>query len=68
MFGSASTNTRYSLTFSANARNIFNNVNLGMPIGALTSPGFGRSNSLVGGFFSSSAANRRIDLQVMFNF
>jgi hypothetical protein len=39
-----------------------------MPIGALTSPGFGRSNSLVGGFFSSSAANRRIDLQVMFNF
>lgn len=67
-FGPGSTNTRYSLTFSVNARNIFNNVNLGMPIGALTSPGFGRSNSLVGGFFSSSAANRRIDLQVMFNF
>jgi hypothetical protein len=67
-FGPASTNTRYSLTFSVNARNIFNNVNLGTPIGALTSPGFGRSNSLVGGFFSSSAANRRIDLQVMFNF
>jgi hypothetical protein len=67
-FGPASTNTRYSLTFSVNARNIFNNVNLGTPIGAVTSPGFGRSNSLVGGFFSSSAANRRIDLQVMFNF
>jgi hypothetical protein len=61
-------NARYSLTFSANARNIFNNVNLGMPIGNLTSPGFGHSNSLVGGFFSSSAANRRIDFQVMFNF
>jgi hypothetical protein len=67
-FGPASTNTRYSLTFSVNARNIFNTVNLGTPIGALTSPGFGHSNSLVGGFFSSSSANRRIDLQVMFNF
>jgi hypothetical protein len=67
-FGPPSTNTRYSLTFSVNARNIFNNVNLGAPIGALTSPGFGHSNSLVGGFFSSPSANRRIDLQVMFNF
>jgi hypothetical protein len=43
-------------------------VNLGTPIGAVTSPAFGHSNSLVGGFFSSSAANRRIDLQAMFNF
>jgi hypothetical protein len=61
-------NARYTLTFSVNARNVFNNVNLGTPIGAVTSPGFGHSNSLVGGFFSSSAANRRIDLQAMFNF
>jgi hypothetical protein len=68
-FGPATpVNARYSLTFSVNARNIFNNVNLGTPIGALTSLGFGHSNSLVGGFFSSSAANRRIDLQAMFNF
>jgi hypothetical protein len=68
MFGSASTNTRYSLTFSANARNIFNNVNLSSPIGVIGSPLFGHSNGLVGGFFSSAAANRRIDLQVAFNF
>ena len=61
-------NTRYSLTFSANARNVFNNVNLGTPIGVVGSPLFGRSNWLVGGFFSSPAANRRIDFQVMFNF
>ncbi|MGA9055116.1 MAG: carboxypeptidase regulatory-like domain-containing protein [Terriglobia bacterium] len=61
-------NARYSLTFSVNARNCFNTVNLGTPIGDLTSPGFGHSNSLVGGFFSSSAANRRVDFQVMFNF
>jgi hypothetical protein len=61
-------NARYTFSFSVNARNVFNNVNLGTPIGAVTSPAFGHSNSLVGGFFSSSAANRRIDLQVMFNF
>jgi hypothetical protein len=67
-FGPGSTNTRYSLTFSVNARNVFNNVNLAPPIGVLGSPLFGRSNALVGGFFSSSAANRRIDFQVMFNF
>ena len=68
LFGPTSTNTRYSLTFTASARNIFNNVNLGTPIGVLGSPLFGRSNGLVGGFFSTQAANRRIDLQVMFNF
>src|SRR5208337_3792889 len=68
MFGPGSTNTRYSLTFSANARNIFNNVNLATPYGVLGTNYFGRSNSLVGGFFSSSAANRRIDFQVMFSF
>lgn len=65
--GSAA-NARYSLTFSANARNVFNNVNLATPIGVVGSPLFGHSNGLVGGFFSSPAANRRIDFQVMFNF
>ncbi len=66
--GPGSTNARYSLTISANARNVFNNVNLSAPYGILGTNYFGRSNSLVGGFFSSSAANRRIDFQVMFNF
>jgi len=61
-------NARYSLTFSVNARNVFNNVNLSAPLGALGTNLFGRSNSLVGGFFSSAAANRRIDLQMSFNF
>jgi hypothetical protein len=65
--GSA-TNARYSLTFSVNARNVFNNVNLSTPCGTLNTTFFGRSNSLIGGFFSSAAANRRIDLQAMFNF
>ncbi len=59
---------RYSLNFSAMARNVFNTVNLSQPVGVLESPLFGKSNALSGGFFSSSAANRSIDLQVSFNF
>jgi len=49
-------------------RNVFNNVNLAQPVGVLESPLFGKSNALAGGFFSSQAANRSIDLQVSFNF
>ncbi len=63
-----STNHRYNLTFSVSARNIFNNVNLALPIGNLSSPLFGQSNGLASGFGSSATANRRIDLQVSFNF
>jgi hypothetical protein len=59
---------RYSLTFAAMARNIFNAVNLAQPVGVLASPLFGKSNALAGGFFSSQAANRSIDLQLTFNF
>jgi hypothetical protein len=63
-----STGRRYSLTFSAAGRNIFNNVNVAPPIGVVTSPFFDHSNALAGGFFSSSSANRRVDLQVTFSF
>jgi len=59
---------RYSLNFAAMARNVFNNVNLAQPVGVLQSPLFGKSNGLAGGFFSSQASNRSIDLQVSFNF
>ena len=59
---------RYSLTFSAMARNVFNAVNLAQPVGVLESPLFGKSNALAGGFFSSPASNRSIDLGVNFNF
>jgi len=62
------TNSRYNLTFSVAARNVFNNVNLATPIGNLSSPLFGQANDLARGPFSSSTANRRIDLQVSFNF
>jgi hypothetical protein len=62
------------------ARNIFNNVNLTTPIGNLGSPLFGQSNGLAtglgpggpggggGGGGGGAAANRKIDLQVSFNF
>ena len=59
---------RYSLTFAAMARNVFNAVNLAQPVGVLESPLFGKSTALAGGFFSSPAANRSIDLQMSFNF
>jgi hypothetical protein len=59
---------RYSLNFAANARNVFNKVNYATPVSVLNSPKFGQYNSLAGGFFSSAASNRSIDLQVSFNF
>jgi hypothetical protein len=68
MFGGGANNSRYNLTFSVSGRNIFNNVNLATPIGNLSSPLFGQANGLAGGPYSSSTANRRIDLQVSFNF
>jgi len=62
------TNRRYAVTFSVNARNIFNNVNLATPIGNLGSPLFGESNGLTGRPYSDSTSNRRLDLQVTFAF
>src|SRR5580704_7565253 len=49
---------RYSLNFTAMARNVFNAVNLAQPVGVLQSPLFGKSNALAGVFFSSAASNR----------
>jgi hypothetical protein len=66
--GGGSSNYRYNLTFSVNARNLFNNVNFGTPIGNLGSPLFGEANSLAGQPYSSPTANRRIDLQLQFTF
>jgi hypothetical protein len=37
-------------------------------VGNLNSPAFGQSNALLGPPFSSSSANRRIDLQALFSF
>ena len=66
--GGGSSNYKYNLTFSVNARNVFNNVNYGNFIGNLGSPLFGEANSLAGQPYSSSTANRRVDLQMQFTF
>jgi hypothetical protein len=62
------TNRKYSTTLSVNFRNMFNYVNLGTPIGNLGSPLFGESNGLAGRPYGDSTSNRRIDLQLSFNF
>jgi len=62
------TNRRYGLTFSVSAQNLFNNVNVATPVGIVTSPIFGFANGLAGRPFSTTTANRRLDLQVLFSF
>jgi hypothetical protein len=75
---------RYSMQFSLNFQNLFNHVNLSTPVGNLSSPSFGQSLSLNGGFGGfggiggggggggagggSGAGNRRVTAQVRFNF
>jgi hypothetical protein len=61
---------RYNLTLTAYATNVLNHENLGSPNGTLSSPFFGKSQSLAsGGFFGgSTAGNRSVFLQAVFNF
>ena len=71
--GDEGTRRRYNLTLSANIQNLFNLTNEGVPIGNLNSRLFGRSISNAGGFGrggggGQTAGNRRIDLQLRFNF
>jgi hypothetical protein len=63
------TNRRYLLTFSAQALNLFNDIDLGTPSGNLTARNFGQSTSLsIPGVFGSSSAARRIFFQAAFTF
>ncbi len=74
IFGGQS--SRYNLTLSLQAQNALNNVNLAAPIGTLTSPLFGISNSTAGGFGGGrgggggggNSANRRIQISLRFSF
>jgi hypothetical protein len=60
---------KYSLTLIGGALNIFNIVNLGTPNGTLSSPLFGKTQSLAGGPFGSpTPGNRAIFLQAVFTF
>ena len=76
MGGPANTH-KYSLTFSAQALNLFNNIDYATPSGTVTPPGslpagsqnfFGRSQGLQPGIFSQGTAPRRIFLQATFAF
>jgi hypothetical protein len=68
MFGPTSTGRKYSLNFSAQALNLFNDINYGTPTGTLTSPAFDKSTTLAGGIFSTGSASRRIFVQAVFSF
>jgi len=79
MFGSASSGHKYTLNFSAQALNLFNDVSYGLPSGVITptplangeyGPGsqFGHSTSLAGMIFSQGSAVRRIFGQVVLSF
>ena len=80
--GMSNTGHKYSLTFSAQALNLFNDIDYGQPSGSLIptlntttglyGPGsrFGKSTSLARGIFASptSSAARRIFFQAAFSF
>jgi hypothetical protein len=81
MFGPTNTGRKYTLTFNAQALNLFNDIDRGQPVGSLSlvpttppggpptlSPAFDRSTSLAGGIFSSGSAARRIFFQTTFSF
>ena len=69
MFGSDNTGRRFNLTLSASARNLINKENLASPESNLSSPYFGQSIALAGGYGgNSSVYNRRIDLQLRLTF
>jgi hypothetical protein len=79
MFGPTNTGHKYNLTFSAQALNMFNNIDRGTPVGTIVptptgepynGPGslFGQSTNLAGGIFSSGSAARRIFFQAVFSF
>lgn len=65
---------KYNLTLSLNVQNVLNHVNFGRPEGNLTSPSFGQSTSVSGGFGGfgggggNSGPNRKIYLNARFSF
>ena len=66
--GQSGANHRYNLSFSVQALNLFNDINLAPPTGTLGTPNFGKSNALAGQIYSSGSASRRIFLQAIFTF
>lgn len=73
-FGGNDSRKPYTLNIGVQFTNLLNNVNLGTPIGILTSDRFGQSTSTASGFGGfggggggTSGPNRRIELQARFS-
>jgi len=68
--GGGATSRRYNLTLSVNARNLLNHTNYGPINGFMSSPTFGTSTTLAGGFGAEASPlnNRRLDFQLRFSF
>jgi|CXWL01.1.fsa_nt_gi hypothetical protein len=72
-FGGGDARKPYNLSVGINVNNLFNIVNLGTPVGSLSSNRFGQSTSTgggfggFGGFGGGSGPNRRIELNMRFN-
>jgi hypothetical protein len=65
-----SSEKRYALILSLHAWNLFNRTNLTLPFGSVSSPFFGRSNSIAGSFGAGDplSGNRLIEIQTRFSF
>jgi hypothetical protein len=61
---------RYNLTVSVQVSNLFNHVNRRQPVGNLSSPLFGQSTGMFGGFgfFGGGGGARRIELNMRLGF
>jgi hypothetical protein len=68
MFSPTTTSRRFNLTFSAQALNLFNDIDYGTPIGTVGNSEFGKSRSLQGQIFSQGSAARRVFFQAVFAF
>ena len=74
--GSGGTGKKYNATLSLNARNALNHVNLNQPSGNLISPQFAQSTNIGGGGGGpfggggggGAAGNRRVEVQLRFQF
>jgi len=62
--GGPGTGRKYSLSFSAQALNVFNQINYGRPLSTVTASNFGKSTGLIGNNF----APRRFFFQTSFQF
>jgi hypothetical protein len=66
--GGTSTGKRYNLAFGVQVQNLFNNEDLSVPQGVLSSSNFGLSTQIYGQPYTTTSALRRITLQTSFSF